>query len=58
MKTLKITLALVVLLLLTVSVVKSDKDTVAIDDQPTFKEHKSYDLMAHNKIRVRIKTRG
>ena len=57
MKTLKITLMLVAVLLLTVSGVKSEDVNVA-DEQPTYKTHTSYDLIAHNKTKAKLKPQG
>jgi hypothetical protein len=57
MKTLKITLALVAVLLLTVSGVKSEE--VAVNDEnPTYKTYSSYDLIAHNKSKLKLKPQG
>jgi len=57
MKTLKITLSLIAVLLLTVSGVKSEE--VAVNDEnPTYKTHSNYDLIAHNKDKVKLKTQG
>ena len=57
MKTLKITLTLVAVLLLTVSGVKPEDVNVA-DEQPTYKVQKSYDLIAHAKKKAKIETQG
>ncbi|WP_439153359.1 hypothetical protein [Winogradskyella sp.] len=46
MKTLKITLALVAVLLLTVSGVKSED---VVKDQPTYETESNFDLLATNK---------
>ncbi|REE27682.1 hypothetical protein DFQ09_101517 [Winogradskyella pacifica] len=57
MKTLKITFALLAVLLLTVSGIQSD--IVAVnDEEPTYKEKTSYDLLAHDKTRIKLKTQG
>lgn len=56
MKTLKITLALVAIAMLTVSGVQSDK--VVAENEPTYKEVKSYDLVAHIRKKGKIKTQG
>ncbi len=57
MKTLKITLSLIAVLLLTVSGVKSE-DVVVNDENPTYKTHSNYDLIAHNKAKVKLKPQG
>ncbi len=57
MKTLKITLMLVAVLLLTVSGVKSEDVNIA-DEQATYKTHSNYDLIAHTKNKVKLKTQG
>ena len=53
MKTLKITFLLLAVVLLTVS--GQSSDTVANDDQPTYKADTHYDLLATNK-KKRLKT--
>ncbi|WP_179333644.1 hypothetical protein [Winogradskyella costae] len=57
MKTLKITFALLAVSLLTVSGIQSDKVAVN-DEEPTYKETTSYDLMAHTKTKIKLKTQG
>ena len=57
MKTLKITLALVAIAMLTVSGVKSE-NVVVDNEQPTYKTHTNYDLIAHNKKKGKIKGQG
>ncbi|EPR73323.1 MULTISPECIES: hypothetical protein [Winogradskyella] len=57
MKTLKITFALLAVLLLTVSGIQSDNVAVN-DEEPTYKEKTSYDLLAHDKTRIKLKTQG
>ncbi|MEH1006230.1 hypothetical protein [Winogradskyella sp. ECml5-4] len=57
MKTLKITIALVAVLLLTVSGVQSEA-VVANNDEPTYNTHENYDLIAHTKNKVKLKTNG
>lgn len=57
MKTLKITLALAALLLLTVSGVKSE-DVAVNDENPTYKGQTNYDLLAHNKKKLEVSTQG
>jgi len=57
MKTLKITLSLIAVLLLTVSGMKSE-EVAANDENPTYKTHSNYDLIAHNKAKAKIKTQG
>jgi hypothetical protein len=57
MKTLKITIALVAVLLLTVSGVKSET-VAASNDEPTYKEQASYDLLAHTKKKTKVQTQG
>ena len=56
MKTLKITLALVAIIVLTVSVVQSDK--IVTDNEPTYKEYNEMDLLATNKKKAKLETRG
>ncbi len=56
MKTLKITLALVAITILTVSGVQSDK---AVNDQPTYQENSTHiDLLAHKKNKLKKPTHG
>ncbi len=51
MKTLKITLALVAVLVLTVSGVQSEN---VVNDEPTYKENSTHiNLMAHNKNKMK-----
>jgi hypothetical protein len=57
MKTFKITFMLVAVLLLTVSGLKSE-DVAQNNDQPTYKTQNNYDLLAHNKTKIKIKTQG
>ena len=54
MKTLKITLALVAIAVLTVSGVQSEQ--IVADNEPTYKESKSYDLLAHSKKKAKIQS--
>ncbi|WP_157957211.1 hypothetical protein [Winogradskyella tangerina] len=56
MKTLKITLALVAIAMLTVSGVQSDK--VVAENEPTYKEVKSYDFVAHVRKKGKVQTQG
>ncbi|WP_400076371.1 hypothetical protein [Winogradskyella sp. R77965] len=56
MKTLKITLALVAVLVLTVSGVQSEN--VVVDNQPTSKEVKAYDLLVHAKKKLKKESNG
>ncbi|MFK7833612.1 MAG: hypothetical protein AB8B52_10070 [Winogradskyella sp.] len=57
MKTLKITLALVAVLLLTVSGVNSD--TVVVNENAaTVKEYSPTDLLAVNKKKLKLQTNG
>lgn len=58
MKTLKITIALIAVSLLTVSGVKSDAVAASSDENPTVKEQTNYDLLAHSKTKMRIKTQA
>tara|TARA_R110002072_G_scaffold277031_2_gene438745 strand:+ start:808 stop:1017 length:210 start_codon:yes stop_codon:yes gene_type:complete len=55
MKTLKITLMLLAVLLLTVSGVKSENVNVA-DDQPTYKEYSPKDQLAIDKRKLKLKS--
>ncbi|WP_458628575.1 hypothetical protein [Winogradskyella sp. PC D3.3] len=57
MKTLKITLALVAVLLLTVSGMKS-KDVAVNTDEPTYKEYSPKDLLAIDKKKLKLQTQG
>lgn len=57
MKILKITLALVAVLLLTVSVVKTD--SIANNgDAPTYKEYSPKDMLAIDKKKLKLQTQG
>jgi len=56
MKTLKITLALVAVLLLTVSGVKSDEGIN--QNEPTVKEYSPNDLLAVDKKKLKLITHG
>ena len=56
MKTLKITLLLVAVLLLTVS--GQTSDAVSDTDETTYKTQKQYDLIAHNKKKKTLETNG
>ncbi|WP_299114566.1 hypothetical protein [uncultured Winogradskyella sp.] len=55
MKTLKITLALVAVLVLTVSGVQSDK---IVNDEPTYKEYTPQDLLVVNKKKAKLKSQA
>jgi hypothetical protein len=57
MKTLKITLALAAVLLLTVSGVKSE-DVAVNDENPTYKGQTNYDLLAHDRKKVEAQSQG
>ncbi|REG89729.1 hypothetical protein [Winogradskyella sediminis] len=57
MKTLKITLALLAVLLLTISGVQSES-VIANSDEPTYQTYENYDLMAHTKEKSKLKTNG
>ena len=57
MKTLKITLALLAVLLLTISGVQSES-VIANNDEPTYQTYENYDLMAHTKEKSKLKTNG
>ena len=56
MKTLKITFALIAVLLLTVSGIQSDK--VVVNDEPTYETKSNFDLLATNKKRLDKPTNG
>ena len=56
MKTLKITLALVAVALLTVSGVQSDK--VVNDNEPTYKSYNTKDLLAVDKKKLKTHSQG
>ncbi|WP_299120388.1 hypothetical protein [uncultured Winogradskyella sp.] len=56
MKTLKITLALVAVLVLTVSGVQSNETQVT--DKPTYETKSNFDLLAVNKKKKDIKQQG
>mgnify|MGYP001048888814 CR=1 FL=1 len=56
MKTLKITLALVAVLVLTVSGVQSDN---VVNSEPTFKENSTHiNLLAHKKNKIKAPANG
>jgi hypothetical protein len=57
MKTLKITLALVAVLVLTVSGVQSENVNV-VDEQPTYETKAQYDIIAHTKTRLKKGSNG
>ena len=57
MKTLKITLMLVAVLLLTVSGVNSEDVNVA-DEQPTYKEYNNQNLLATTKKKLKLQSNG
>lgn len=57
MKTLKITLMLVAVLLLTVSGVKSE-DVNPIDEYPTYKEYSPSDLLVTDKKKLKLQGQG
>ena len=56
MKTLKITFLLLAVVLLTVS--GKSSDTVVDTNEPTLNEYKSYDLMVHNKAKIKLPSTG
>ncbi|WP_296380642.1 hypothetical protein [Winogradskyella sp.] len=56
MKTLKITLALVAVLLLTVSGVQSED--VVVDNEPTYKTYDNNNLIAHRRDKGKLKSNG
>jgi hypothetical protein len=57
MKTLKITLALVAVLVLTVSGVQSED--VIVDNEPTYKQNSTHiNLLAHKKSKIKTPTNG
>jgi hypothetical protein len=56
MKTLKITLLLFAVLLLTLS--GQSSDTVADSNEPTYNTQKQYDLLAHAKKRAKLNPNG
>lgn len=56
MKTLKITFLLLAVVLLTVS--GQSSDTVADNNEPTFKTQKQYDLLAHSKKKAKLQPNG
>ena len=56
MKTLKITLSLIAVLLLTVSGVKSEE--VATNNEPTYKEYNNMDLLAIDKKKLKLETQA
>jgi hypothetical protein len=55
MKTLKITLALVAVLVLTVSGVQSEN---VVNDQPTYETQSNFDLLASNKKKIQKPSNG
>jgi hypothetical protein len=57
MKTLKITLMLVAVLLLTVSGVKSE-DVNFTDEHPTYKQYSPNDLLVLDKKKLKLQSRG
>ena len=57
MKTFKITLSLIAVLLLTVSGVKSEDQNV-VDEQPTYKEYNNQNLLATTKKKLKLQTQG
>ncbi len=57
MKTLKITLMLVAVLLLTVSGVKSE-DVNFTDEHPTYKQYSPNDLLVTDKKKLKLQSRG
>jgi hypothetical protein len=57
MKTLKITLSLIAVLLLTVSGVKSE-DVNVTDVHPTYKEYSDQNLIATNKKKLKLQGNG
>lgn len=57
MKTLKITLALVAIAMLTVSGVESDK-IVSNNDAPTYKDYNNSKLVAIDRTKSKLKTQG
>jgi hypothetical protein len=56
MKTFKITLSLVAVLLLTVSGVKSED--VINNNEPTYKEYNNMDLLAVDKKKLKLESHG
>ena len=56
MKTLKITLALVAIAMLTVSGVQSEN--VVVDNEPTFKNYSPKDLLAVDKKKLKLESQG
>lgn len=57
MKTIKITLALIVVLLLTVSVVKTDSIT-SNEDTPTYKAYSPKDMLATDRKKLKMETQA
>jgi len=55
MKTLKITLTLIAVALLTVSGVQSEDIT---NDEPTYKEYNNMDLLAADKKKLKVESHG
>ena len=58
MKTLKITLALLAVMLLTVSGVQSDRVSVNDEDNTSVQKPTNIDLLAHRKAKLKIITKG
>lgn len=56
MKTLKITFLLLAVVLLTVS--EQSSDTVADNNEPTFKKYDNNNLMAHKREKGKLTTQG
>jgi len=56
MKTLKITFLLAAVVLLTIS--GKSSDTVVNNNEPTLNEYENYDLMAHNKAKLKLPGNG
>lgn len=56
MKTLKITLALVAVLVLTVSGVQSEN--VVVDNEPTYKSYDNNNLIAHKREKAKVQPAG
>ena len=57
MKTLKITFALLSVLLLTIYGVQSES-VITNNEEPTYETYQNYDLMAHTKEKSKLKTNG
>jgi len=58
MRVLKITFLLLAVLFLTVSGQSSEVVVENIPEQPTYKTHKQYDLIAHTKKRIKLRGQG